>query len=175
MHRVLDMGWMGSAGRCAVKCHSEETQLEVARLAELGLSASEIADKFDGMTRNAIIGLAFRNRRMIELRGNPGTHRKPREKGPRMPRKKKPAQTAGFLLKSSAQPDMKCQALPPEPEMLGDCHPITLLELTDATCKWPIGQSDYVFCGRKTFSGLPYCAHHCRISYAPPQPRRSHR
>jgi GcrA cell cycle regulator len=170
------MGGVVSAGERAVNITwTHEQKLEIGRLAKDGLSASEIADKFDGMTRNSVIGLAFRNPDLIELNGNPGTHRTPREKVLRMPRKKKAVQTAAFLLKSSAQPDMKCQQLPPEPEILEDCQLITLLELTDATCKWPIGDRDYTFCGRKSIAGLPYCAHHCRISYAPPQPRRSHR
>jgi GcrA cell cycle regulator len=158
-----------------VKYHSEETKEEVARLARLGMSASQIADQFQGISRNAIIGLAFRNRHMIELNGNPGTHRTPREKGPRMPRKKKAAQTAAFMLKSSAQPDMRCQPLPPEPEMLEDCQPITLHELTDDACKFPIGDHDFKFCGRMALAGLPYCGSHARIAYRAPEDRRPRR
>jgi GcrA cell cycle regulator len=146
-----------------------DEKIEVARLAACGLSASQIAISMNnGKSRNAVISLC--NRRGYRLRGSHGGGPPKRMK---MPRKKKAAPVAGFLLKESSQPVMRCQPLPPEPEILEDCQPITLLELTDDTCKFPFGGHDYVFCGRRVLAGSPYCAHHCRISYAPPQPRRS--
>jgi hypothetical protein len=38
---------------------------------------------------------------------------------------------------------------------------LSLLELTEATCHWPIGDPlspDFFFCGGKVLTGLPYCA-----------------
>jgi GcrA cell cycle regulator len=148
---------------------TKEQKLEVGRLASEGLSATQIMSIFKLSSPGAITGLAKRNPDIITLRGSHGGGP---PKGMRMPRKRKPVQTAAFLLKSSPQPDMKCQALPPEPEIWEDCEQITLLELTDATCKWPIGSRDYVFCGRRVQAGLPYCGPHCRISYLPREPRR---
>jgi GcrA cell cycle regulator len=55
---------------------------------------------------------------------------------------------------------------------------VQLLDLTDLNCHWPIGDplnSDFQFCGDSAISGMPYCAHHCRISYQPaPDRRRAH-
>jgi GcrA cell cycle regulator len=47
---------------------------------------------------------------------------------------------------------------------------VTILELTESTCKWPVGnpgKPDFFFCGRKSDVGIPYCAFHARIAYQP--------
>jgi GcrA cell cycle regulator len=52
---------------------------------------------------------------------------------------------------------------------------LSLLELNDATCHWPIGDpasSEFFFCGGKALTSLPYCAHHSRIAYQPAGDRR---
>jgi GcrA cell cycle regulator len=52
---------------------------------------------------------------------------------------------------------------------------LTLLELNEATCHWPIGDpssSEFFFCGGKALAALPYCAHHSRIAYQPASDRR---
>jgi hypothetical protein len=39
-----------------------------------------------------------------------------------------------------------------------------LLELTDDTCRWPVGDpcaADFFFCGAPPLPGKPYCAAHC--------------
>jgi GcrA cell cycle regulator len=54
----------------------------------------------------------------------------------------------------------------------------TLLELTEETCRWPIGdpgQADFFFCGGRTITSLPYCAYHSRVAYQPPNLRRDRR
>jgi GcrA cell cycle regulator len=51
----------------------------------------------------------------------------------------------------------------------------TLVELNEATCRWPIGDpssTDFFFCGGKALTSLPYCAHHSRIAYQPAGDRR---
>ena len=52
---------------------------------------------------------------------------------------------------------------------------LSLLELNEATCHWPIGDpssSEFFFCGGKALAALPYCAHHSRIAYQPASDRR---
>src|SRR5439155_19625057 len=52
---------------------------------------------------------------------------------------------------------------------------LSLLELSEATCHWPVGDPsspDFFFCGGKALAGLPYCAHHSRIAYQPAADRR---
>lgn len=45
---------------------------------------------------------------------------------------------------------------------------ISLLQLTEKTCKWPIGDpmsSEFHFCGRSSDEGKPYCDFHSRRAY----------
>ena len=67
----------------------------------------------------------------------------------------------------------------PEPELTDNIIPMgqrrTILELTEDTCRWPIGDpgtSDFYFCGGNASSGLPYCAFHSRVAYQPVTDRR---
>ena len=49
-------------------------------------------------------------------------------------------------------------------------NPKTLEELTDVTCKWPIGHppdKDFHFCGRKPVDKFPYCKLHLLYAYQP--------
>lgn len=51
---------------------------------------------------------------------------------------------------------------------------IQLLDLNELNCHWPKGdplQPDFEFCGAKAVPGMPYCAHHSRMAYAPPRER----
>jgi GcrA cell cycle regulator len=52
---------------------------------------------------------------------------------------------------------------------------LSLMELTERTCKWPIGDptdEDFHFCGHQAAPGRPYCAAHCAIAYQPMSSRR---
>ncbi len=46
----------------------------------------------------------------------------------------------------------------------------SLLELGDATCRWPVGdpgRAHFAFCGAAPFRRYPYCLAHCLIAYRP--------
>ena len=52
---------------------------------------------------------------------------------------------------------------------------LTLLELTEKTCKWPIGDpatSEFWFCGHTSEQGKPYCETHITIAFQPIATRR---
>jgi len=52
---------------------------------------------------------------------------------------------------------------------------LSLLQLTENTCKWPIGDplgADFYFCGTKTCEGSPYCSYHSKIAFQPIAERR---
>jgi len=52
---------------------------------------------------------------------------------------------------------------------------LTLLQLTENTCKWPIGDplgAGFHFCGAKTCEGSPYCSYHSKIAFQPLAERR---
>jgi GcrA cell cycle regulator len=51
----------------------------------------------------------------------------------------------------------------------------SLLELTEATCRWPVGEpgeTGFAFCGAAPLAGYPYCRAHCLIAYRPQRPER---
>ncbi len=55
---------------------------------------------------------------------------------------------------------------------------ISLLDLTDRMCKWPLGHpgdDDFHFCGKPSEPGMPYCAGHCVEAYQAQPPRRDRR
>src|SRR5437867_6659038 len=144
-----------------------------------GLSASQIAAELGGITRNAVIGKVHRL-------GLSGRAKSPSSGAPRprkarahshMLRVSRPAMRGNTALAQAYEYDTD-----PEPELLDNVIPIgqrrTLLELTEDTCRWPIGDpgsADFFFCGGQTVTGLPYCGHHGRIAYQPANDRRRDR
>ncbi|MFC0280079.1 GcrA family cell cycle regulator [Falsigemmobacter intermedius] len=55
---------------------------------------------------------------------------------------------------------------------------IPLMELTERTCKWPIGDpatDDFWFCGLPSQSGKPYCEAHVGVAFQPMSARRDRR
>ena len=53
---------------------------------------------------------------------------------------------------------------------------VTILHLSDKTCKWPIGDpgsEEFCFCGHGPREGSPYCEYHARLAYQPMQDRRN--
>lgn len=52
---------------------------------------------------------------------------------------------------------------------------LNLMELTERTCKWPVGDpatEDFWFCGLPTQSGKPYCEAHVGVAFQPMSSRR---
>ena len=71
------------------------------------------------------------------------------------------------------------------PEALAKVHEvektakrISLMELTERTCKWPIGDpatQDFYFCGLPVQQGKPYCEAHVGVAFQPMSARRDRR
>ena len=52
---------------------------------------------------------------------------------------------------------------------------LTLMELTERTCKWPIGDpatENFWFCGHPSEQGKPYCPTHISIAFQPMSVKR---
>jgi GcrA cell cycle regulator len=151
------------------------------RLWSDGLSASQIAAELGGISRNSVIGKVHR----LGLSGrakSPSTsvprQRKPRSHG-HMMRIARPGIRGNTALAPVHAYDTD---LEPEPEMIENIIPIgqrrTLLELTEETCRWPIGDpgaADFFFCGGQAPTAGPYCAYHSRVAYQPANLRRDRR
>ncbi|MEZ5912260.1 MAG: GcrA family cell cycle regulator [Paracoccaceae bacterium] len=84
------------------------------------------------------------------------------------------------------------QPLPPQPsaneispealasvrEVEKKARKLTLMELTERTCKWPIGDpatEDFWFCGLPSQAGKPYCEAHVGVAFQPMSARRDRR
>jgi len=55
---------------------------------------------------------------------------------------------------------------------------LTLMQLTERTCKWPIGDPatpEFWFCGHPTQPGKPYCETHVSVALQPMSSRRDRR
>ena len=84
------------------------------------------------------------------------------------------------------------QPLPPQPsaneispealasvrEVEKKARKLTLMELTERTCKWPIGDpatEKFWFCGLPSQPGKPYCEAHVGVAFQPMSSRRDRR
>lgn len=144
------------------------TDERVASLTKLwaeGLSGSEIATQLGGITRNSVIGKVHRLGlpKREDDRAQPALPKKPRTF------RTKPKFNGHVELGFEFEPI-------PEPTPDIATSPVTLLDLTDDTCRWPYGDPgtpDFHFCGGQSLDG-PYCTRHARMAYMP-LPSRSAR
>jgi GcrA cell cycle regulator len=84
------------------------------------------------------------------------------------------------------------QPLPPQPsanevspealatvkEIEKSAKRLTLMELTERTCKWPVGDPatpNFWFCGHAVQQGKPYCEAHVAVAFQPMSARRDRR
>ena len=150
-----------------------------------GLSASQIAARLGGVTRNAVIGKVHRlglSGRATTTRVKTATRPRARKRTPQAPRAPRGLfGSAGSLALNGLQAYEPEQHYEEEPDPIPELHvvsseKVTILNLTEHTCKWPIGDpsdENFRFCGCKSQTGSPYCEHHTRIAYqAVPQRRR---
>jgi len=95
------------------------------------------------------------------------------------PAARKPAATPGQPLppQPSAN-EISPEALASVREVEKKARRISLMELTERTCKWPIGDpatDDFWFCGLPCQAGKPYCEAHVGVAFQPMSSRRDRR
>ena len=161
-----------------------------------GLSASQIAGELgEGVTRNAVIGKVHRLK--LSARAKP-TNTTPRARPAARPAPRRVASpsaglsgmgggggggAAAKMRPSMPRPQtMGATALAQSPEMEAELYVapaaaelfipedkrLNLLQLTEHTCKWPIGDplsKDFYFCGQHSLETGPYCEFHSRRAY----------
>ncbi len=132
-----------------------------------GLSASQIASKMGGVTRNAVIGKVHR----LGLSGR-AAPAKPQRGCDSLSAVSQPAAVQSFA-RATIEP------LLDEPEfvapvVLSSGDLTTVATLKGNMCKWPIGdpaKDDFHFGGQSAPGGKPYCAYHAHIAFQPAQRR----
>ena len=150
-----------------------------------GWSASRIAGELaHGITRNAVIGKVYRlglSGRAKALPGNvPASP--PHQKAPRRAAHQhaNSPQVVGntvlvlhpFVIEVAGPETVRDVVVPIS-------EPVTIWELRESMCRWPIGdpaQSEFRFCGAKKLPGQgPYCACHAGLAYQVQHDRRRER
>jgi GcrA cell cycle regulator len=128
-----------------------------------GWTCRQIADDI-GVSRNAVIGKL--SRLNLTRDGNVREPRAPRKDAPNGRRRGSiPRLQYGLLQAVYAEPQSEACEAP-----ISSQHICSLLELSEASCRWPIntpGEKDFGFCGNTPLEGLPYCAGHSRLAYRP--------
>ena len=137
------------------------TSEKVEKLKELwskGHTASQIAEKLGDTTRNAVIGKAHRLNLEARAPSKQSSINRSREKKPVSRRSPAPmsrkARFQSILLDKNFEAE----------------NPKSLEELTEDTCKWPIGhpnEEKFYFCGRKPEGEFPYCKLHVLYAFQP--------
>ena len=136
------------------------TEEKVEKLKELwskGHTASQIAETLGDTTRNAVIGKAHRLN--LEARA-PSKHSSQSSTSQSKPSRRG---SAPISRKAKFQSILLDKNFEPE-------NPKSLEELTDQTCKWPIGhpnEEKFYFCGRKPEGEFPYCKLHVLYAFQP--------
>lgn len=149
-----------------------------------GLSASQVAEKIGGCTRNAVISkihrLGLLGRAQDINRGRQGS--RGRVNAIRMTRaanNNKPIAPGSAAFNAPRGPT--AEADPYESTYVEIDVPIDerkqLVDLEQNDCRWPIGDpihDDFHFCNGKKVPSTPYCAHHVNVAYRPfiPSDRR---
>ena len=136
------------------------TDEKVGKLKELwakGHTASQISEMLGDTTRNAVIGKAHR----LNLQARaPSKHKPAQQKQGERPTKKV---VQPMSRKSRFQSILLDKNFEAE-------KPTSLENLTEKTCKWPIGHPDeetFYFCGRKPEDKFVYCKLHVLYAFQP--------
>ena len=135
-----------------------EREKKLRELWKKGHTASKIAELIGDTTRNAVIGKAHRLNlqaraasKKLSSKINTENNVKPETKIQKHGRK---ARFKALLLDKNFEQE----------------NPKKLEELTDETCKWPIGhpyEETFYFCGRKSMEKFSYCKLHVLYAFQP--------
>ena len=185
---------------------TDERVETLKRMWSEGQSASQIAKELGGVTRNAVIGKVHRLGLSNRTGAQPAKPMKDKEKAaePVTEAASEPAQPKEAPVNASPTPAERPAAparkpiipagppLPPQPsaneispealanvrEIEKKSKKISLMELTERTCKWPVGDpatEDFWFCGLPVQQGKPYCEAHVGVAFQPMSSRRDRR
>ena len=164
-----------------------------------GQSASQIAKELGGVTRNAVIGKVHRlglSNRTASTNKNDAKPKADIKSGTDTQNKlsstKFEADFKSIAQQAKRQIIPAGQPLPPQPsaneispealakvsEIEKKAKKINLMDLTERTCKWPVGDPatpEFWFCGLPTQTGKPYCEAHVGVAFQPMNTRRDRR
>lgn len=137
-----------------------------------GYSASEIAKRLGGFTRNAVIGKAHR----LKLSSRPSPIKRDDERAGGLPQGSVPIVRASkkrAMLRSLPPVALPSTVKPAKDSLaaldnLKRNEGIAVTKAGERHCRWPIGDPrspDFRFCGCQAYESLPYCIDHARMAY----------
>ena len=179
---------------------TDESVEVLKRMWSEGQSASIIAKALGGVTRNAVIGKVHR----LGLSNRATSTSSKSSAKSKTSSKAKPTIQTGTSRTVNKSESVRItppavrkiipagQPLPPQPsaneispealakvsEVEKTAKKISLMELTEKTCKWPVGDpatDDFWFCGLSVQTGKPYCEAHVSVAFQPMSSRRERR
>ncbi|KKX31894.1 GcrA family cell cycle regulator [Rhizobium sp. LC145] len=167
---------------------TDERVEKLKRLWSEGLSASQIAAQLGGVSRNAVIGKVHRLSLpgRAKAGGTVATNRatKRTTSAPRAPNYASRVTTrtvaravGATMLKEEIEIDTaeEMEFIPARNVVVPISRRLSLTELTERTCKWPVGdplKEGFHFCGCDSPDSSPYCNYHARLAYQPVHDRR---
>ena len=168
---------------------TDERVEKLKRLWAEGLSASQIAAQLGGVSRNAVIGKVHRLNLpgRAKAGGTVATGRNAAKRATTAPRApafaarattRTVTRTVGATaLKEEVEVDAvpQVQFVPKSNVVVPISRQLSLTDLTERTCKWPVGdplKDDFHFCGCESPDASPYCTYHARLAYQPAHDRR---
>ena len=169
---------------------TDERVTLLTRLWNEGHTASQIAEQFGDITRNAVIGKV--HRLGLSGRAAASRFRAARIRVRSRAHQVRGAAAAGYATQGNTALKADTDAMPAtwaapaqrpvlrtveQPAAEEAAGPVVgLLELKEDSCRWPIGHPDqpgFGFCGCKKANDGPYCERHAAMAYQTVQRRRA--
>lgn len=145
--------------------------------ADPNLSAAVIGRKL-GVTRCAVIGKARRLDLARRKHGRiTGISKAPRPKKKRY-RPYKPVAKNGPpkpKLGNAVKTGGRKEKAPLPLASIPTCLMLDLMQINDTTCRYPIGDGPFVFCGHAPKQGSAYCSYHHALCYVPAVERKANK
>ncbi|SSC65494.1 GcrA family cell cycle regulator [Ciceribacter selenitireducens] len=167
---------------------TDERVERLKRLWAEGLSASQIAAQLGGVSRNAVIGKVHRLNLpgRAKAGGSTTASRAAKRPAPAPRPANYPSRVTTRTVARAAGSNMLKEEIDIDGDETIEIRPVgnvvlpisrklVLTELTERTCKWPIGdpmKDDFHFCGCESADTSPYCSYHAKLAYQPVGERR---
>ena len=166
---------------------TDERVEKLKRLWAEGLSASQIAAQLGGVSRNAVIGKVHRlnlpgrakagSAQVARSTKRVATQSRQATFATRTTTRTVTRAVGATMLKEEVEVETleSHEYAPASNVVVPIARRLALTELTERTCKWPIGdplKDDFCFCGNDSPDTSPYCNYHQRLAYQPSSERR---